>query len=72
MAPTTTCHLFTLGGLGMGMETGNRFSKTQTRLWGEVISLLHSTPGTLQSVDLHLDKIPDRNTSQPSNEREFK
>lgn len=50
---TTTCHLFALGGLGMGMETGHKlkqFSNTQTRLLEETTSFLHSTLGRPQST----------------------
>lgn len=77
--PTTTpCHLFTLGGLGMGMETEHKlkqFSKTQTRLLEETTSFLHSTLGRPQSlpqsVDSRLNKLPDRNKPQSSSDREF-
>lgn len=75
---TTTCHLFTLGGLGMGMETEHKlkqFLKTQTRLLEETTSFLHSTLGRPQSlpqsVDSRLNKLPDRNKSQSSSDREF-
>lgn len=75
---TTTCHLFTLGGLGMGMETEHKlkqFLKTQTRLLGETTSFLHSTLGRPQSlpqsVDSRLNKLPDRNKPQSSSDREF-
>lgn len=45
---TMACHLFTLRGLGLGMETGHKlkqFSKTQTRLLEETTSFLHRTLG---------------------------
>lgn len=57
--PTTTaCHLFTLRGLGLGMETGHKlkqFSKTQTRLLEEITSFLHSTLGRPQSLPQSVD-----------------
>lgn len=66
--PTTTaCHLFTLGGLGMGMETGHKlkqFSKTQTRLLEETTSFLHSILGRPQSLPQSVDSTLEQSSRQ--------